>query len=128
MPAKTSKKLPIRRKEIVNSYLSLPPCYYIFVFLSAVLVFCNIYDADFVYDDSEAIVNNEDVTGKTPLLEIFKNDFWGNPISNPGSHKSYRPLTTITFRLNRIIFGLKPMSNKGPFRQTERLQYGGSQG
>ena len=39
---------------------------------------------------------------------MFSNDFWGHPISDPESHKSYRPLTILSFRLNYWIHGLSP--------------------
>ncbi|KAL0273181.1 UNVERIFIED_CONTAM: hypothetical protein PYX00_005917 [Menopon gallinae] len=60
--------------------------------------YANALLGDFVHDDIPAIMHNRDVTGQTPLLEIFKNDFWGAPMSDPSSHKSYRPLTTLSFR------------------------------
>lgn len=42
----------------------------------------------------------------TPLWVVFTNDFWGTPLSDPESHKSYRPLTVLSFRLNHQIHGL----------------------
>ena len=30
--------------------------------------------------------------------EIFTNDYWGRPMNSPSSHKSWRPLTVLTFR------------------------------
>ena len=42
----------------------------------------------------------------SPLSEVFRNDFWGMPLSDPESHKSYRPLTVLSFRLNRQLHGL----------------------
>ncbi len=57
---------------------------------------------------SPAIVNNNDVHGKTPLSQIFYNDFWGTPVTHQGSHKSYRPLCTLSFRLNYLVGGLDP--------------------
>ncbi|XP_052737312.1 protein O-mannosyl-transferase TMTC4 isoform X2 [Bicyclus anynana] len=57
---------------------------------------------DFVFDDSEAIVKNKDVTSKS-WLDSFSNDFWGTNIKSNHSHKSYRPLTILTYRLNYII-------------------------
>ncbi|EFN75244.1 transmembrane and TPR repeat-containing protein 4 isoform X1 [Harpegnathos saltator] len=70
---------------------------WIIVILS--LCFVNSYDGDFVFDDAEAIVKNNDVRD-TPLWEIFKNDFWGTKLSHNQSHKSYRPLTILSFRLH----------------------------
>ncbi|KAM4731027.1 protein O-mannosyl-transferase TMTC4 isoform 2-T2 [Anableps anableps] len=71
----------------------------------ALLCFINSYDGEFVFDDSEAIVNNKDLKPATPLSNIWQNDFWGSNLSSNSSHKSYRPLTVLTFRLNYLIAG-----------------------
>jgi hypothetical protein len=39
---------------------------------------------------------------------MWTNDFWGTPLSHSGSHKSFRPLTTLTFRLNYYFSGFSP--------------------
>uniref|UniRef100_A0A8C5CJ61 dolichyl-phosphate-mannose--protein mannosyltransferase n=1 Tax=Gadus morhua TaxID=8049 RepID=A0A8C5CJ61_GADMO len=71
----------------------------------ALLCFINSYDGDFVFDDSEAIINNKDLRPTTPLSNIWNNDFWGSNLSSNSSHKSYRPLTVLTFRLNYLLAG-----------------------
>uniref|UniRef100_A0A672I5U7 dolichyl-phosphate-mannose--protein mannosyltransferase n=1 Tax=Salarias fasciatus TaxID=181472 RepID=A0A672I5U7_SALFA len=75
------------------------------VALVALLCFINSYDGEFVFDDSEAIVNNKDLRPATPLNNIWSNDFWGSNLSSNSSHKSYRPLTVLTFRLNYLVAG-----------------------
>ncbi|XP_046903092.1 protein O-mannosyl-transferase TMTC4 isoform X2 [Hypomesus transpacificus] len=75
------------------------------VALLALLCFINSYDGDFVFDDSEAIINNKDLNPDTPLNNIWINDFWGSNLSSNSSHKSYRPLTVLTFRLNYLVAG-----------------------
>lgn len=35
--------------------------------------------------------------------DVFTHDFWGTHILSPLSHKSYRPLTTLTFRAEYLI-------------------------
>ncbi|XP_076247643.1 protein O-mannosyl-transferase F38B6.6 [Calliopsis andreniformis] len=62
------------------------------------LCYINSYNGEFVFDDSEAIVNNEDVK-TTPIKDVFMNDFWGSKLTHKNSHKSYRPLTILSFRL-----------------------------
>lgn len=52
---------------------------------------------------SRAIKTNPDVQWSTPIVNLFKNDFWGTPIDQSGSHKSYRPLCTLTFKLNHYF-------------------------
>ncbi|CAG2122566.1 unnamed protein product, partial [Medioppia subpectinata] len=39
---------------------------------------------------------------------VFETDYWGTDITSEHSHKSYRPLTVITFRLNYLLNGLHP--------------------
>ncbi|KAI1731026.1 tetratricopeptide repeat domain-containing protein [Ditylenchus destructor] len=63
---------------------------------------------DFVFDDREAILNNPVVTGKVHWSEVFRRDYWGRSIKSEYSHKSYRPITTMTFMLEYAIFGSKP--------------------
>lgn len=80
-----------------------------------VLCFCipflvNSVFNQFVHDDTPAIVRNKDVQGQTSIKDLLLNDYWGKPMSDPSSHKSYRPLTVLTFRLNRLIFGRSPIS------------------
>ncbi|KAM8855841.1 protein O-mannosyl-transferase TMTC4 [Spinachia spinachia] len=75
------------------------------VALVALLCFMNSYDGEFVFDDSEAIVNNKDLKPATPVNNIWSNDFWGTNLSSNSSHKSYRPLTVLTFRLNYLVAG-----------------------
>uniref|UniRef100_A0A8D9AGM0 dolichyl-phosphate-mannose--protein mannosyltransferase n=1 Tax=Cacopsylla melanoneura TaxID=428564 RepID=A0A8D9AGM0_9HEMI len=81
-----------------------------FLFVIGLSVFWNSVWGDFVFDDAEAIVNNDDVQGTAPFWKLFYNDFWGSLINQNYSHKSYRPLTVITFRLNWVTFGKSAFS------------------
>lgn len=58
----------------------------------------NALHGEFVFDDMYAIVQNPDVYSSQPWLALFEHDFWGFPLESEKSHKSYRPLTTLTFR------------------------------
>ena len=62
------------------------------------LVYGNSLHGDFVHDDISAIVTNDDALGKTNIFQVFCNDFWGMNIWDRRSHKSYRPVTILTFR------------------------------
>uniref|UniRef100_F1KV56 dolichyl-phosphate-mannose--protein mannosyltransferase n=1 Tax=Ascaris suum TaxID=6253 RepID=F1KV56_ASCSU len=88
----------------------IPSRYYCIVAGVAITVNLNTLNGDFVYDDSQAIIANGDVSGRSSLWRIFSDDFWGTPLSHPGSHRSYRPLTVLTFRLNYMLSGLYPFS------------------
>ena len=59
-----------------------------------------------MHDDIFAIRDNTDVRPETPLSNVFSNDFWGKSMSSNVSHKSYRPLTVLTFRANYALHGL----------------------
>ncbi|XP_042110973.1 protein O-mannosyl-transferase TMTC4 isoform X2 [Ovis aries] len=84
----------------------LPPFWAKFLVGFASLVcFARSYDGDFVFDDSEAIVNNKDLRAETPLGDLWHHDFWGSRLSSNTSHKSYRPLTVLTFRMNYYLSG-----------------------
>ncbi|EPB68418.1 hypothetical protein ANCCEY_12496 [Ancylostoma ceylanicum] len=63
----------------------------------AILPYIPSLDGEFVFDDSATILNNPIVTGKSHLKQVFTTDYWGYPIASSQSHKSYRPLTTLTF-------------------------------
>jgi len=54
----------------------------------------------FVYDDAGSVAKNVVVNGVVPVTQVFQRDFWGTKMSEPASHKSFRPITTLTFRLN----------------------------
>lgn len=71
---------------------------YTLVSTAAVACYLNGLNGDFVHDDIPAVTLNKDVTGLNPIGHVFKNDFWGTPMAEISSHKSYRPLTTLTFR------------------------------
>ncbi|XP_073205017.1 protein O-mannosyl-transferase TMTC4 isoform X5 [Lepidochelys kempii] len=77
----------------------------IIVGLMSCMCFANSYDGDFVFDDSEAIINNKDLRAETPLGDLWHHDFWGGKLSSNTSHKSYRPLTVLTFRMNYLFAG-----------------------
>ncbi|XP_033881483.1 protein O-mannosyl-transferase TMTC2-like isoform X1 [Acipenser ruthenus] len=102
----------------------------------AVVLNLNTLGADFCYDDSRAIKTNQDLLPETPWTHIFYNDFWGTLLTHSGSHKSYRPLCTLSFRLNHALGGLDPWgyhlvnillhcSVTGLFTRLSRLLLGG---
>ncbi|KAM6946240.1 protein O-mannosyl-transferase TMTC2 [Aplochiton taeniatus] len=74
----------------------------------ALVLYVNTLGADFCYDDSRAIKTNQDLLPETPWTNIFYDDFWGTVLTHSGSHKSYRPLCTLSFRLNHALGGLEP--------------------
>ena len=79
------------------------------LFLLCVAVYWNSLPCDFVFDDVTAVKNNRDLRPHVPLKNLLKNDFWGTPMTREQSHKSYRPLTVLTFRWNFALGGLNPV-------------------
>lgn len=57
---------------------------------------------------SRAIKTNQDLLPETPWANILYDDFWGTLLTHSGSHKSFRPLCTLSFRLNYAVHGLRP--------------------
>ncbi|XP_052088184.1 protein O-mannosyl-transferase TMTC1-like [Mytilus californianus] len=86
-------------KKYVNEVITL---------LVACVSFINGLHGDFLHDDIFAIKHNADVTGHNPIFNSFCNDFWGKSMSDNTSHKSYRPLTILSFRLNYFVNGHEP--------------------
>ncbi|XP_066930316.1 protein O-mannosyl-transferase TMTC1-like [Clytia hemisphaerica] len=72
------------------------------------ICFYNSLENGFVHDDIFAIVNNKDILPNTSVWNIFYNDFWGRTLIDSKSHKSFRPLCTLTFRFDYMVFGLNP--------------------
>lgn len=98
-PAATSNGSTRRRK----SY-STERCdenlngFYVVLVIVTFVCYLNGLNGDFVHDDIPAITMNKDVVALNPAIALFKNDFWGTAMSDASSHKSYRPLTTVSFR------------------------------
>lgn len=84
--------------KIINNHTSSHWMAYIFIGSVAIACYINGIHGDFVHDDIPAIILNKDVIGTNRITKSFFNDFWGTPMDDANSHKSYRPLTTITFR------------------------------
>ena len=94
--------VPIVYRPNPETFLPIPRLQFryaaLVIFVLSVGCFAVTYDGDFVFDDSEAIVGNQDLVPSSPLSNIIHNDFWGKKLDSKLSHKSYRPLTTLTFR------------------------------
>lgn len=73
--------------------------YYLSLFLICLFAYSTALNSnsEFVHDDLVAIVRNQDCFN-SPILDLFKNDFWGEKMRLAASHKSYRPFVVLTFR------------------------------
>ncbi|KAL9965732.1 hypothetical protein ACROYT_G029574 [Oculina patagonica] len=82
---------------------------YLLVGITAIVCYLNSLFGEFVYDDYEVIETNSDIRTSSPISNLFANDFWGLPMKRNDSHKSYRPITVLTFRWNFLLGGLNPI-------------------
>ncbi|CAJ0968531.1 unnamed protein product [Ranitomeya imitator] len=55
-----------------------------------------------VFNDAEV---PRDLRGETTFGDLWLHDFWGTKLSSNASHKSYRPLTVLTFRVSYALAG-----------------------
>lgn len=56
-------------------------------------------DGGAVLDETHIVsIENADVMGTSTLRQVFTNDYWGRPMNSHSSHKSWRPLTILSFR------------------------------
>ncbi len=62
----------------------------------------------FALDDVVAIVENKDIRPETSIENLYFHDFWGVTMYHHRSHKCYRPLVVLSFRLNYYFHGLDP--------------------
>lgn len=83
-----------------------------------IFLYANTIWGEFCMDDTAAVVKNRDVRHFS--WDIFRHDYWGTPIESVKSHKSYRPITVLTFCMDYFIYGLNPMG----FHLTNVFLYG----
>jgi len=78
--------------------------------LVAVVVFWDwtALNGKYVYDDAGSVIKNVVVTGQVPWKEAFSRDFWGQEMKEAKSHKSFRPITTLSLKLNYIFETSRP--------------------
>lgn len=60
-------------------------------------------NGNWVYDDAGSVLKNVVVNGQVPWREAFVRDYWGIEMKTAQSHKSFRPLTTLSLKLNYMI-------------------------
>nr|XP_006817999.1 PREDICTED: transmembrane and TPR repeat-containing protein 1-like [Saccoglossus kowalevskii] len=100
--------LPIKKGFILPELSLL--LYTTVITIMCIVCYYNSLEGDFVHDDIMAIRDNEDIRPGSPIRDVFLNDFWGKRMSDNTSHKSYRPLCVLTFRMNYYLSGLDPYS------------------
>mmetsp|Transcript_19304 Transcript_19304/g.44900 ORF Transcript_19304/g.44900 Transcript_19304/m.44900 type:complete len:773 (-) Transcript_19304:105-2423(-) len=68
-----------------------------------------LFYSEFIMDDTVGIVRNPNVVSEEVDLQGYlQRDFWGLPMHGSGwTNKSFRPLTTLSFRWNYLLHGLE---------------------
>ena len=56
-----------------------------------------------VYDDAGSVIRNIVVNGMVDWKEAFTRDYWGTEMKEVQSHKSFRPITTLTLKANYVL-------------------------
>lgn len=118
---KLSRKHDLMKKNNLTMVCSQPelPCssfsssfikYSLILFVSVCICYLNSLSCGFVFDDVSAVVENQDLRPHVPITNLFWNDFWGTPMQKENSHKSYRPLCVLTFRMNYLLGSMDPIS------------------
>ncbi|KAJ1460132.1 hypothetical protein M885DRAFT_509871 [Pelagophyceae sp. CCMP2097] len=79
------------------------------VVVLAVVIRSNALLNGVVWDDRAAVTLNKDVnTTLTPSGNVWRDDYWGQSMALPDSHKSWRPLSTLSFRANFAVHSYRP--------------------
>lgn len=78
------------------------------VAIASILPYLPSLHCDFTFDDTSAVRDNPVVQGLLPLEAVLTTDFWGTPMISNRSHKSYRPLTTLTYIANHRLHQNEP--------------------
>lgn len=86
------------------SFLGIAGCF--LLGLLSVALYWNSLHGEFAYDDHHAVLANLDIlSSHLNIFSLIRNDFWGTTLCSPSSHKSWRPLTVLLFRVIYQQFG-----------------------
>jgi Domain of unknown function (DUF1736) len=88
---------------LIKRFVLLRPSFYIGIITGIAYWDTQALHGTLVYDDAGSIKGNIVVTGAVPWTEVFVRDFWGTKMSEPQSHKSFRPITTLSFKVNYLF-------------------------
>lgn len=82
----------------------LPEMQTLFLFLGTFVLYAwdpACLNGDWILDDKGTITMNPVVKGQVPWSEVWHRDYWGHDqLQAPSSHKSWRPITTASYRIN----------------------------
>ena len=113
----TKKRQAVKNNQM-HSFLpnAIIPPHYVFgimvlAFIGTTFLYCHPQinlSSPWILDDKGTITMNPVVADlKVPWSEVWTRDFWGqHQLQDERSHKSWRPLCTATYRLQRMYFQL----------------------
>ena len=79
---------------------------YFIIIVFIIITYENSLSNDFAFDDNHAIINNNDVVSNSDYYSILKHDIWGKDLLAVDSHRSYRPLLVMLFKVLYQYYGL----------------------
>ena len=74
----------------------------------AIVVYINTLYGDFIFDDFPALLRNTDALPGSSWSKLWVDDYWGVPLHSEASHKSWRPLTSASFKVQHTLLGTAP--------------------
>ena len=84
--------------------------FFLFLFLILFLLYFRTFNFDFIWDSKIQISNSIFLNKDTSLLKTFEYGYWQGAGFNKGANDYYRPLTILSFVLNKKFFGGSPLS------------------
>jgi len=90
------------RQSFIFSLISRP---WFWTGLIAIVAYFDIraLSGGYVYDDAGSVIKNVVVNGMVDWKEAFTRDYWGTEMKQAQSHKSFRPITTISLKANYVF-------------------------
>lgn len=91
-------------KQTIAEYKMLSIRFFATLAAMAAVAYSPCLSGQLSWDDRAAVLSNPDVLGLRAFRDVLRHDFWGQPMEAPGSHKSFRPVTVLSLRLDRAFF------------------------
>jgi tetratricopeptide (TPR) repeat protein len=80
------------------------------VAVTTLAVHASSIEAPFVWDDRPLILDSPLVQSARPLSEYFLRPFWVSPLDPDAARAHYRPLVTLSYRVDHLVGGDAPLA------------------
>ena len=80
------------------------------VLVATLAVHAGAIEAPFVWDDRPLILDSPLVQAAHPLWDYFARPFWSSPLDSEAARAFYRPIVTLSYRLDHLIAGDVPLA------------------